>query len=85
MPTPTTCTTYGGDLNITIPDGVGGYQTFPLPSYAVLNAVGTQLYNNVQSPLLAILNCVWGEVVAKGQGVYEGLATGSGNGSFGSV
>lgn len=71
---------------VKIPDGAGGWQSYQLPRAGVYvtPALGGYAMGN-QMTLLSLLNAIWGEIVAKGQGVPDTPVSGTGNGEFGLV
>jgi hypothetical protein len=73
-------------LKITIGDGAGGFQVYSIPSFGsegVPLSSGSEF--EYQTVLLSLLNAIWGQTAAAGNGVLQTPVSGSGNGTFGSV
>ena len=71
-------------LTITLPDGAGGYQDYPLPYFGA----GTEEFNpgvywNPMLVLGSLLNSIWGTIVCAGYGDSDTPVTGTGSASWG--
>ena len=67
-------------MEITVPDGAGGWQMYPLPlACSIIDNTNSNYGIQLQWWTLSYLNAAWGEIVAAGQGVEDAPAPVSGN------
>ena len=77
---------YGYETKLTLPDGMGGWADLAFDKMAAAYCPPHFMTDyRTQTALLGWLNPIWGNVVAKGQGVNDTLVTGAGNASIGLV